>query len=182
MTLDQIAAAQQLLVSKNAKGSGVIGEYLPQPSQALIRGKYSDSSAPLTAPWIAMPDGGYPVMNPGTIPTPAISATVWTDVISIIVPNGYDGVFDGVLNKYNGLGFIDGSGDLIWRILVNGQAVRNYDNILIQLGNDSITGKTRIRVKSADVVQFQVTNANLIGAGTQIFCFLGGWYYPNKMS
>lgn len=182
MTLMEIAAQQQLLASRNVKGSGAIGEYLPQASQTLYRGKYSSADAPLTAPWIAMPDGGYHVMQPGTVPTPAISATVWTDVINITIPNGYDGVYDGIMNTYNGQGFINGSGDLIWRLLINGQAVRNYDNILVQLGNDSVTGKTRIRVKSSDQVQFQVTNVALLGAGTQIFCFLGGWYYPNKMN
>ena len=146
----------------------------------LIKGTHSDASNPTVAPWVYMPDGGFPFNTPGTINTPA-SPSAWTDVINISVPNGYDGVIKRVVNRYNGLGFVDGSGALVWQILRNGQAVRGYNNILSQLG-DFGTGETQIRVGSGDVLQFQVQNVSLATSGTQIICYFGGWFYPKKIS
>ena len=157
-------------------------------SEELTRGKYSGADAPLTAPWVAMPDGGFPFSANGTINTPDIDVGVWVDVIGpngqnqFFVPNGNDGVINLVVCFYNGIGFVSGSGSLIWRILQNGQAVRNYDNILVQLGVTPFPANTQIRISSADNIQFQIQNVNIGGMGTQISCFMGGWFYPNKLS
>lgn len=167
MGLSDIAALQQLYAGK-------------VQSPNLLKGSMSDASNPVTAPWVTMPDGGFPFNTPGTINTPAIAAGVWVDVINISVPSGFDGVIKRVVNRYNGQGFVDGSGTLIWRILRNSQAVRGYDSILSQLG-DYGTGETQIRVGSGDLLQFQVQNVSLVSGGTQILCYFGGWYFPKKV-
>lgn len=188
MTLDQLAVQQQRIVTLKKQGVISLGTELRAPSDRLVAGNHSDRSNPLTAPWVTMPDGGFPFSSNGTITTP-LAGTGWTDVIGpagqyvMQVPNGNDGVINQIINVFNGQGFVQGSGALIWRILINGQAVRNYDNMLVQLGSTSspfpIAG---IRVTSQDTIQFQVNNVSLVQGGTQIFCFLGGWYYPNKLS
>lgn len=191
MTLDEIAAEQQLIVNK--KKQGILGMDLAgaPPSSTLQMGNQSGRSNPLTAPWLQMPDGGYPFSSNGTIALPAVGSG-FTDVIGpnapaggfpMQVPNGYDGVITKLVCFYNGQGFTSGSGSLIWRILINGQAVRNYDNILVQLGVTPFPGDIAgIRVSSGDTVEFQVSNVGVVSASTQIFCFLGGWYYSNKLT
>lgn len=181
LSLASLAAQQQAMVGKVSLGNSV----MPSP---LMMGNQSGLASPLSAPWVSMPDGGFPFFSNGTITTPAANS-VWTDVIGpagqypMQVPNGNDGVINTVMNTYNGAGFVVGSGSLVWRILINGQAARNFDNILVPLGvapfPSSIAG---IRVSSGDTVQFQVKNVSLGGAATQIICFLSGWYYSNKMS
>ena len=187
--LDQIAAAQQAVVT-NLRNRGASGLLVNGPAQndVLKQGKYSFDSNPTSPPWVTMPDGGFPFSSNGTINTPAIGAG-FTDVIGpagqyvMQVPNGNDGVIQQLVCFYNGQGFTSGSGALVWRILINGQAVRNYDNILVQLGVAPFPGTVEgIRVKSGDTIQFQVNNVSLLAGGTQIFCFLGGWYYPSKLS
>lgn len=166
-SLSDLAALQQLLTK------GV-------QSDALSKGNKSDASNPLTAPWVAMADGGFPFNSPGVINTPVIAVGTWVNVLTMTVPNGYDGVIKNIKNSYNGAGFNEGSGTLIWRILRNGQAFRGYENILVTLGDD--TGITQLRIGSGDYIQFQVQNVGLAGAGTQLFCYFGGWYYPKKIS
>lgn len=183
-----IAAAQQAIADASKRGAG------SATNRTLQMGKDSFQSNPLTPPWVQMPDGGFPFSPGGTINTPAIGSG-FQDVIgpnavqldgSILpfqAPNGYDGVIRKLVCFYNGAGFISGSGALIWRILINGQAVRNYEKILVQMGVAPFSGDVEgIRYQSQDTVQFQVSNISVIGAGTQIFCFLGGWNYSNKLS
>ena len=149
-------------------------------SDLQLKGSQSDASNPTTAPWITMPDGGFPFNTPGVINTPAIAVGTWVDIINITVPNGFDGVIKNLVNQYNGQGFVDGSGTLIWRVLRNGQAVRGYNNILSQLGDFS-TGQTQIRVGSGDQLQLQIQNVSLVTGGTQTLGYFGGWYYPKKI-
>lgn len=189
-SLRDIAAMQQSIANGANKGASsllVQGQTIQQ-SQQLKKGKDSFDSNPLTPPWVQMPDGGFPFSSNGTIDLP-VGGTGFQDVIGpngqyvMQVPNGNDGVIKKIVNWFNGQGFVSGSGQLIWRILINGQAVRNYDNILVQLGVAPFPGETEgIRVKSGDTVQFQVSNVSLGSGGTQITCFLGGWYYPCKLS
>lgn len=174
MSLNDIARIQQSIA-----GSAQLGLNLNSSS--------SGAGNSSNAPWNEMPDGGFPFPVGATLNTPAVG-TGWVDVIgpatvpNLIVPNGYDGVIRHLVNSYNGGGFINGSGSLLWRILRNGQAVRGYDSIRVLLGGDSVTGSTLIRIGSGDSLQFQVNNISLIGGGTQIFCYLGGWFYPQKAS
>lgn len=194
MRLSEIANHQQTVADNGNKGQGAFLNIAARQAQTntkqvpLRQGKFSFDSNPVTPPWVQMPDGGFPFSSNGTINTPAIGVG-WTDVIGpagqyqFQVPNGYDGVIKTLTCFYNGGGFVSGSGALIWRILQDGQAVRNYDNILVQLGVQPFPGNTEgIRVYSNQTIQFQVSNVSLVGAGTQIFCFFGGWYYPSKLS
>jgi hypothetical protein len=181
-SLADIATMQQTIANNANRG------FPNKGLDPLRQGKFSFDSNPTTPPWVNMPDGGFPFSSNGTINTP-VAPSGFVDVIgpngqyTFQIPNGYDGVIKTLVCFYNGGGFISGSGALIWRILINGQAVRNYDNILVQLGVPPFPGNTEgIRFKSGDTIQFQVDNVSLGGGGTQIFCFFGGWFYPSKLS
>lgn len=178
-SLSNIAAAQQQVVTAS----------LTANRNPLQQGSNSFRSNPTTPPWVNMPDGGFPFSSNGTINLPAMGSG-FQDVIGpngqypFQVPNGNDGVIKTLVCFYNGAGFISGSGQLIWRILQNGQAVRNYDNIIVALGGISpFPGTTEgIRIYSGDSMQFQVSNVGLNTLTNQISCFFGGWFYPSKLS
>jgi hypothetical protein len=194
MRLSEIARRQQIVADNGNKGQGAFLNIAARTAREntrelpLRQGKFSFDSNPVQPPWVSMPDGGFPFSSNGTINTPAIGSG-WTDVIGpagqyqFQVPNGYDGVIKKLVCFYNGGGFISGSGAMVWRILQDKQAVRNYDNILVQLGVQPFPGETEgIRIFSNQTIQFQVNNISQAGGGTQIFCFFGGWFYPNKLS
>lgn len=189
LSLKEVAARQQVIVTnQRSRGASSLINNIPQPEGIVGQGKYSFDSNPTSPPWVTMPDGGFPFSSNGTINLPA-AGTGFTDVIGPLgqyvmqVPNGNDGVIKLITCFYNGQGFTSGSGQLVWRILLDGQAVRNYDNILVQLGVAPFPGTTEgIRVYSGQSIQLQVNNVSLVAGGTQIFGFLGGWYYPSKLS
>lgn len=189
LSLKDIAASQQVVVTnlRSRGASSILGQG-SNASDIVGIGKYSFDSNPTSPPWVTMPDGGFPFSSNGTIALPAVGSG-FTDIIGpngqyvMQVPNGSDGVIKLITCFFNGQGFISGSGSLIWRILLDGQAVRNYDNILVQLGVAPFPGTTEgIRVKSGQTVQLQVSNVSEVAGGTQVFGFLGGWYYPSKLS
>jgi hypothetical protein len=141
------------------------------------------------APWIDPPSGFEAFYSPGIIATPAANGAD-TTALSFRVPTGYDGVIRRIANLYTGPGFVAGSGNLVWRILRNGQAIRNFDNMQFSLGTYSSTGGSilpaemdGIRMFADDVITFIVNHAAtspLPVAGTQIVVLLGGWIYPKS--
>lgn len=138
-------------------------------------------------PWIDPPAGHRDINNPGIIATPNNSGT---DVVvqTYIFPPGWDGVITEIANFYTGPGFLLGSGYLIWRILRNGQAIKNFDSIQVAFGTYTQGGGLQthklaagIRGFSGDVVQYVVnhsTASTLPIGGTNIITFLKGWLYP----
>lgn len=141
----------------------------------------------LSAPWVIEPPDAESFHLPGGVVIPAISATVFTTVVQIVVPPGRNGVLNKLANVYVGGGFIDFSGSVIWRLVRNPQqnagatveAERNYENITASLGSASNPGKIAgIRIFENDVIALQVRNNSAVAAGQLIGGLLGGWYYP----
>lgn len=138
-------------------------------------------------PWIEMPPGGEPFDEFNSIVTPNANG-VETVVLNFEVPYAYDGIILGVFNGFTGPGFVEGSGNLIWRIRLGqanlqGKPVRNYSNIRVTLGSlaqaRSVQGG--IVVQSGQTVQYTVTHAigsPIIPAGTRIICNITGFYWP----
>jgi len=137
------------------------------------------------------PPYGALTFNPfKAIPLPAPAAG---DVVlaTFQVPIGYDGIITGQSNGYIGAGFMEGSGDIVWRIAVNQNTALRYlkdcGAILFSLGqiNNHQTVPGGMRLYSGDTVALIVTCPNTSGAlppaGTgQVFAGLHGWFYPRK--
>lgn len=67
---------------------------------------------------------------------PAIGATA--TILTFHVPIGRNGVINKVANNFVGGGWVAGSGDIVWRILVDGAAppgASNYQLIIDSLGS-----------------------------------------------
>lgn len=127
-------------------------------------------------PWIDPPDDAIPFDPAGVINTPLVGATA--NILVLQVPNGCDGVIKRFSCNINAP-FVDGSGQLIWRITIDGRPVRNYDNMLVQMGTPASPRITDgIRVFSGQQVVMTVTNVAYAAGGTQTYGFFGGYFYP----
>lgn len=163
------------LLSPGVDSGGILG------SSGGIAGSNS------AAPWVVPPDGfeafdfgdggeGFP----GTIqlPNPGTGDTV---VLQFHVPKGYDGVILRFSNNFTGPGFVNGSGTLVWKILRNMQAIKNYDHIINEMGTVNQPRVTSgIRIYSGDLIQYVVNNVGTAAQTAQIICFLGGYFYPRR--
>lgn len=138
--------------------------------------------ATLTAsyPWGDFPIGHIPFDTVGTVALPALAGD--TDipfVPQVIVPNGFDGVITSYSLNFRGGGFVDGSGDIVWKLLRNGQPIRNFERIISERG--SVTSQrsvNNIRIYSGDTITAIVNHvANGVLNGS-VIASLTGHFYP----
>lgn len=123
------------------------------------------------------------------LPVPAAGEVV---LFTFPVPLGYDGIITGQQNGYINVGsgqFLEGSGDIVWRIAVNQDTALRYlkdcGAILFSLGqiNNLQTVPGGMRLYSGNTVTLITSAPNTSGSlpppGTgQIFAGLHGWFYP----
>ena len=116
----------------------------------------------------------------GTVATPAVGASA--TVLTEIVPLGYDGVLERISHNVSGSALIQGSGDLIWRIRIDGRFLQDYGNMLVEFGSPQwprpISG---IYVKSGQRLEYVVENINFILVVSYITCCFAGYYWPQRM-
>lgn len=133
------------------------------------------------SPWIFPPLGWEPFDEVKSIDTPAINTQ--TVVLAKKIPQGYDGVIRRISNNFTGGGFVQASGQLVWRIALDNQVVRNYGNIQVEMGSISHPRETDgILVRAGQVVRYYVTctDGALIG-GTKIICCFAGYIWPKEI-
>jgi len=130
--------------------------------------------------WIFASINSLAFDNAGDIGLPAIG--VEATIFSFQVPRGFNGVMKEIGNVFIGAGFTDGSGQLIWRILQNGVAVRGKENIQNSLGSVAIPSRIGgggfIRILENDIIAMTVLNAAIAPAGQLVAGRLSGWFYP----
>lgn len=145
-------------------------------SQGMISFDLKSDYDPLRAPWIVPPSGFLSFDENNAIPVPAIGTTA--TILSFQVPDGFDGIIKRISQNYLGGGFSDGSGDLIWRITLDGRPVKNYSNMIVQLGATATPREiSGIRIQSGQIVGYTVTHVNNPLPDNTV-ATAGGWYYP----
>lgn len=114
---------------------------------------------------------------------PAIGASA--NVISFQVPIGRNGIIRKVANNFIGGGWVEGSGAVIWKILVDGApppGATSYNSILGSLGSPAnpveIAG---FRVFENQVVTLEVDNISVVLAGQLSGGRLLGYFYPRDL-
>jgi hypothetical protein len=114
---------------------------------------------------------------------PAIGATA--TIIQFTVPIGRNGMINKVANNYVGGGWVEGSGDVIWRILVDGTpppGATSYDSILGSLGSPSQpVGIAGFRIFENQVVTLVAFNNAVVVAGQKVGGRLLGYLYPRDL-
>ena len=132
--------------------------------------------------WLYPPSQWENVDQFAYAPLPAIGADV--TIISFKVPTGRNGVIQKVGNNFVGAGWVEGSGDIIWRILVDSATppgANSYANILGSLGSPSNpVGISGFRVFENQLLTFIAHNNAVIVAGQQVGARLIGYLYPRE--
>lgn len=176
MALANLAAWHQL----NIGHTGILAAY-PESSSTQPMGSAANPVVASQRPWIQEPTGSIPFDEQGVVAAPgAPQPGVSIPVVSFQCPQGYDGVINWISNNVTDPAYIDGSGDLIWAILINGRPVRNFGMITVQKGTLAQGREiSPIRLFSGDIVSYTVQFA--AGAVTgQVICSLSGYFYPSR--
>lgn len=133
-------------------------------------------------PWIDEPAGSIPFdeQNGVLLPQPPGAAAIAT-VLEYQVPEGFDGVIKFVNNNLNFGGFVEYSGDIIWRLLIDDRPFKNFEAVLGQKGSVAQSRPiSPIRLYSKQKVKWVVEHpANAALAG-QTICGFAGYIYPSK--
>lgn len=146
------------------------------------RGVLAIPSIPVVQqPTAEMPTGGFSFSrgNTAAVVLPAIGTDV--TVVSLQVPEGYHGVITGIANQFVGGGWTEGTGDLLWRIVADGAAVRGYETILATLGTMSAPGdrsKNPIRIFENQLVELILNNVAVIVSAQALLGLFTGYFYP----
>jgi hypothetical protein len=119
----------------------------------------------------------------------AIGTTVI--IISYVVPPGRNGIIYKVANNFVGGGWVEGTGDILWRILVDGApppGATSYDAILASLGNPAspteIPGFRIFENQVLTIVAFNNpagANGGVVVAGQRVGGRFVGWNYPTDI-
>jgi hypothetical protein len=133
--------------------------------------------------WIDPPSQWENIDQLNYVALPAIGATAI--IITFQVPAGRNGVIQKVGNNFVGGGWVEGSGDVVWRILVDGTpppGATSYDNILGSLGSPAnpveIPG---FRIFENQVITLVAFNNAVVVAGQKVGGRLVGYLYPRDM-
>jgi hypothetical protein len=134
-------------------------------------------------PWIKMPQQGRRFQEINTVPLAVFQLNVDLAVLTFQVPIGYDGVIIGNTNRFIGVGFAEGSGDIEWRIQLSRRYAPDYGLVLTSLGDlQSPTPFSGggIRIYSHQTIRYlaRITNFAALDPNGRILCALYGWFYP----
>ena len=133
-----------------------------------------------------MPAAGKRFQKTGSLLNPGVEG-VDLQVLSFPVPDAWDGVLITITNQWDGAGFVDGSGDLIWRLMIDNQWLKDLDDVRITLGrleNPYELEGAGYYLQSHQQVRYFVrlgpgALARLAPTG-RITCACSGWFYPRS--
>ncbi len=150
-------------------------------------------------PWIVMPAEGrrfkpiavLALNDPSVVFNGTDILVPFTTLANVYVPLGYDGVITDVIMNIDPdasgvTGFVEGSGDITWRLKISQQLfARDFGAIITSVGSlisPSPVPRGGIRVRSRDQLQFFVSltagAAGRLNPGARIVCSITGWFYP----
>lgn len=174
---DYSMAEEALIWDAMIPGHGLYNTFLPKGRKPYVN-----------KPWVAMPAEGrrfkpIGVLDAPDLLNPANLNTPFT-VLSVICPLGYNGVITDVVLTWSGTGFVEGSGDLTWRVSADNRYIRDYGAVITSLGSlvyPSPVPRGGILVYSRNVVDIDVefgTNSGMnLSANGKVIVSLTGWWW-----
>lgn len=151
----------------------------------------------VSKPWVSMPPEGRRFRPIAVTPLTSFGAPgpfTGLDVVVLQerVPLGYDGVISDVVFNFGGSGFVEGSGDITWRLAADylpitalatgGRYLRDMGNVTTSLGSltqPSPVPRGGLRVYSWDLITIYCNVA--VGAAIangNILTSISGWWWP----
>jgi hypothetical protein len=130
--------------------------------------------------YVEMPEGAIPFYRTAGIPTP-LAAAGDVLIFAYEVPVGYDGIIRGLFHHYTGPGFLEGNGDLEWRLKVNRVYAQYLGDVLVSLGSvgepmpleDGIPITSRQRVEY--IVSAPTLSGGILPVDSRIVAGIAGW-------
>ena len=136
-------------------------------------------------PWQVMPSQGLIIQKMFALPVGSIPFTGTDTVLgTYVVPSGWDGAINRFICTYNGTGFDDFSGDIVWRLLINKRYAKNLGNVTNTYGdfqNAFIVPGDSIRVISNQTLTLIANipaGSPVLGGTVQAGIF--GYIYPRR--
>ena len=121
----------------------------------------------------------FPKSSVALLAAPGASQTV----VQFRVPLGMDGVIKSIGCAPVTGGFVNDSGDIIWRILADGRAVRNFDNIRSVMGESigqPVDLAVGIPIFSGQLIEFQTQHPQSAALdGVVVVCQFKGYFFPS---
>jgi len=112
---------------------------------------------------------------------PGVGAAAVT-VLSMTIEQGLAAVVNFLAIQHFGGGFVDGSGNVIWRVLINGGAMKGLHALTSQIGTFAQPNPIYIPLIENDVLQVTAEvpagAANPPPPGTTTAARFHGWTYP----
>jgi hypothetical protein len=141
-------------------------------------------------PWMVMPSQGEPFTKMFPQPIANVSGGgpftgVDTILGQFVVPNGYDGALNRFVCQFTGNGFLDFTGAIVWRVLVNNRFARNLGNVQNTFGDYKtaflVPGTDNIRLVSQQTVTL-IANIPIGSPVSDGYVTAGafGWFYPRR--
>ena len=149
----------------------------------------NSGTRPDLPPWIYQPTNWENIdqINYALVPAIGSSATI----ITYVVPPGRNGVINKIACNFVGGGWTEGSGDILWRVLVDGTpppGATSYNAILASLGSPaSPTGVAGFRIFENQVLTLVAFNnplgasGGVVVAGQRVGARFAGWNYPTDI-
>ena len=179
MTYEEGVAQQILQMNQTVDGANHIANFsqdVPGPAENGENGKEISDGSRSRLPYTYM---GIQGQAPAQISLPAIGVT--QTVVSFTCPARQNGEIEFVANQFVGGGWTEGTGSIIWQILIDGVPVQGYDSILGSLGTTaapSWLGKGAIQFSENQLVQLRVRNVSIAVAGQILLGLLRGHFEP----
>jgi hypothetical protein len=166
--LAELAALHGTMLTNLSAGAGQQGRSNNAANPVVTMGR----------PWVNPPEGFIPYDNRSKIALGIVGVT--SIVLTMQVPQGYDGVINAYSWNFTGGGFVQASGDLTIKILRNNTPIRNFDNITVEAGTIAQPRLiSPIRLYSGQVISIVVTHTgNNLLSGDVVGC-LSGYFYPS---
>lgn len=162
------------------------GDVIPWPEQHQLPGPFVGRDLP---PHLYPPRNWENIDKFGYVLLPAIGSSA--TIISYVVPIGRNGVINKVANNFVGGGWIAGTGDIVWSILIDGApppGATSYNNITDSLGSQAQpVGISGFRIFENQVLSVTVlnnpagANGGVIVSGQRAGARLMGHLYPRDM-
>lgn len=148
---------------------------------------YIDRAVPVEERWwIDPPPGFRPFYETGMIDCPTsdgITPSAETTVLEFLIPQGYGGVVKAVKCLFEGTGYLNGSGSLVWRFyqgpvqftsLGDVQEILGAQGFCEPLDGGLIFGPN-------GYLRITVTNMSLVTSGARIIASFKGYYVPSEI-
>lgn len=176
MSYEEGVAQQILQMNQTVSGTNHIGDFSEETPGPAENGRGEGDGRASRLPFTYM---GIQGQAPAQILLPAIGAA--QVVVSFTCPRRQNGEIEFVANQFVGGGWTEGTGSIIWQILIDGIPVQGYDSILGSLGTTASAGwlgKGAIQFSENQLVQLRVTNVSIAVAGQILLGLLRGHFEP----